>query len=48
VLLIADGPGRSTRSAGQPIRRFRLARLQFEGRDPAPDARYDHLKRVFD
>jgi hypothetical protein len=48
VVLVADrrvgaGPYRDT-----PIRRYRLARLQFDGRPDVGDGRFDHLKRVYD
>jgi hypothetical protein len=50
LLLVADhrtapaiGRGRP-----EPIRRYRIARLQLEGR-PAPSSeRFEYLKRVFD
>jgi hypothetical protein len=47
-VLVADrrvgaGPYRDT-----PIRRYRLARLQFDGRPDVGDGRFDHLKRVYD
>jgi hypothetical protein len=48
VVLVADrrvgaGPYRDT-----PIRRYRLARLRFDDRPAAGEARFDHLKRVYD
>ena len=48
VVLVADrrlgaGPYRDT-----PIRRYRLARLRFDERPDSGDARFDHLKRVYD
>jgi hypothetical protein len=36
----ADRPAR--------VRRYRLARLQLDGRSSDPAARFDHLKRVYD
>jgi len=30
------------------VRRYRLARLRFEGRSAEPALRFEHLKRVFD
>jgi hypothetical protein len=35
-------------SSSAPIRRYRLARLRFDGRSADPASRYEHLKRVFD
>ncbi|HLJ03414.1 MAG TPA: hypothetical protein VKT31_08235 [Solirubrobacteraceae bacterium] len=48
VVLVADrridaGPYRDT-----PIRRYRLARLRFDDRPASGEARFDHLKRVYD
>lgn len=39
---IADSPG-----AGS-VRRYRLARLRLEGRPTEPEARFEHLKRMYD
>jgi hypothetical protein len=47
VLLIADGREGAAPSGAPAIRRFRLARLRLDGREPPPSARYEHLKRVF-
>jgi hypothetical protein len=30
------------------VRRYRLARLRFDGRAAEPAARFEHLKRAFD
>jgi hypothetical protein len=30
------------------VRRYRLARLRFDGRAADPAARFEHLKRTFD
>lgn len=48
VLLLGDRRGEADTSAGTPIRRYRLARLRFDGRPTAPGTRFDHLKRVYD
>lgn len=50
LLLVPDsrtvsGPGRRM---AEPIRRYRIARLQLEGRPAQGPGRYEHLKRVFD
>jgi hypothetical protein len=47
-VLVADrnvgaGPYRDT-----PIRRYRLARVRFDDRPAAGEARFDHLKRVYE
>jgi len=47
VLLIADRPPGLADDASR-IRRYRLARLSFEPRPIAGEARYEHLKRTFD
>jgi hypothetical protein len=51
VLLVAD-PRRTSERVAQrgtaPVRRYRLARLRFEGRATDPAARFEHLKRAFD
>lgn len=48
VLLVADQRAGASRAAADPVRRFRIARLRFDGRSPEPAARFEHLKRVFD
>jgi hypothetical protein len=30
------------------VRRYRLARLRLEGRPTDPEARFEHLKRIYD
>ena len=30
------------------VRRYRLARLRVDGRPANPEARFDHLKRIYD
>jgi hypothetical protein len=46
LLLVADRRAASTEPGTVPVRRYRLARLRFEGR--SADARFEHLKRVYD
>lgn len=47
VLLVADSRAAAEVTGAAPIRRYRLARLRFD--TPSTDqARYDHLKRVYD
>jgi hypothetical protein len=48
VLLVADQRAGSPRAAADPVRRYRIARLRFDGRSTQPEARFEHLKRVFD
>jgi hypothetical protein len=48
LLLVADRRAASSEPSTVPVRRYRLARLRFEGRAPGADARFEHLKRVFD
>jgi hypothetical protein len=48
VLLVADGRPPKLAPLGTRVRRYRLARLRFDGRATDPAARYDHLKRIYD
>lgn len=48
LLLIADPRPSMPRPARVPVRRYRLARLRFEGRPTERSRRFEHLKRVFD
>jgi hypothetical protein len=48
VLLVADRRDVSTEPGSVPVRRFRLARLRFEGRAAGSATRFDHLKRAYD
>jgi hypothetical protein len=48
VLLIGDRHAEADTSAGTPVRRYRLARLRFDSRPAAWDARFEHLKRVYE
>jgi hypothetical protein len=48
VLLVADRRRAPTKHAAAPLRRYRLARLRFDGRAAEPSNRFEHLKRVFD
>jgi hypothetical protein len=48
LLLIADVRPATSEPAGAAVRRYRLARLRFEGRPSEPSRRFEHLKRVFD
>jgi hypothetical protein len=48
VLLVADRRTPAGTAGSTPVRRYRLARLRFEGRVAEPASRFEHLKRVFD
>jgi hypothetical protein len=48
VLLVADRRVASTDAPAVPVRRYRLARLRFEGRQAGTGSRFEHLKRVYD
>ncbi len=49
LLLVAD-PRQVTaaREKGGAIRRYRLARLRFDGQSAEHPSRFEHLKRVYD
>jgi hypothetical protein len=48
VLLVADRRLATTDAAAVPVRRYRLARLRFDGRAAGAGSRFEHLKRVYD
>jgi hypothetical protein len=48
VLLVADRRFETEVSSGAPVRRYRIARLRFDSRPMGPDARFEHLKRVYE
>jgi hypothetical protein len=48
VLLVADRRGISSEPGVIPVRRFKLARLRFDGRTAEGGTRFEHLKRVYD
>jgi hypothetical protein len=48
VLLIADRRAEADVTGGAPVRRYRLARLRFDTRPAGPDARFEHLKRIYE
>jgi hypothetical protein len=48
LLLVADPRPALPEGAGGPVRRYRLARLRFDGREADPTQRFEHLKRTFD
>ncbi|HZU61816.1 MAG TPA: hypothetical protein VE983_12685 [Solirubrobacteraceae bacterium] len=48
VVLLEDRRGGSDLAAGAPLRRFRLARMRFEGAPVPADCRYEYLKQAHD
>jgi hypothetical protein len=48
VLLVADRRVASAEPGAVPVRRYRLARLRFEGWSAEPASRLEHLKRTYD
>jgi hypothetical protein len=48
VLLVADRRAASAGPTTVPVRRYRLARVRFEGRPTGSGSRFEHLKRVYD
>jgi hypothetical protein len=47
-ILLERRSGASDADRPARVRRYRLARLQIDGRSHDPAARFDHLKRVYD
>lgn len=48
VVLLQDRRGGTELSAGAPLRRYRLARLRFEGLPEVSDRRFEYLKNTHD
>jgi hypothetical protein len=48
VVLVADRRMDGSQPGAVPVRRYRLARLRFDGRPSGSDCRFEHLKRVYD
>jgi hypothetical protein len=48
VLLIEDRRAGADAPPGLPVRRYRLARLRFDGPTADSDGRFDYLKRPHD
>jgi hypothetical protein len=48
VLLVADRRAEPAAPSAVPLRRYRLARLRFDGRRQDEASRFEHLKRVYD
>jgi hypothetical protein len=47
-MLLEDRRGGSASNGMVPVRRYRLARLRFEGAPADPEKRFEYLKRTFD
>jgi hypothetical protein len=48
VMLLEDRRGGSATEASAPVRRYRLARLRFDGTPTDPEQRFEYLKRCYD
>jgi hypothetical protein len=48
VVLLEDRRGGSDLAAGARVRRFRLARLRFEGAAAPAESRYEYVKPIHD
>ena len=48
VLLVEDRRAGADAPAALPVRRYRLARLRFDGPSDEPATRFDYLKRSHD
>lgn len=48
VVLVEDRSEVSDARGAATVRRYRLARLRLDGRSADPEARFEHLKRVYD
>jgi hypothetical protein len=47
-MLLEDRRGGSATPGSAPVRRYRLARLRFDGHPPESQDRFEHLKRAHD
>jgi hypothetical protein len=48
VVLVEDRREISDARGVGSVRRYRLARLRLDGRSADPEARFEHLKRIYD
>jgi hypothetical protein len=48
VVLLEDRRGGSAAPAGVSVRRYRLARLRFDGQASPESSRFEYLKRTYD
>jgi hypothetical protein len=47
-LILVEDRSAAAADRSAPVRRYRLARLQIEGRPTDSASRFDHLKRIYD
>ena len=47
-MLLEDRRDGSARAGIAPVRRYRLARLRFDGAPTDPEKRFEYLKRSYD
>lgn len=47
-MLLEDRRGGAVSTGSAPVRRYRLARLRFEGAPAEPEKRFEYLKRSHD
>jgi hypothetical protein len=47
-MLLEDRRGGSAPEASASVRRYRLARLRFDGAPTDPEKRFEYLKRCYD
>jgi hypothetical protein len=47
-MLLEDRRGGSAAPGSTPVRRYRLARLRFDGHPTDPQKRFEYLKRCYD
>lgn len=48
VMLLEDRRGGAATPGSAPVRRYRLARLRFDGPPAEPETRFEYLKRSHD
>jgi hypothetical protein len=48
IMLLEDRRGGSSTPESKPVRRYRLARLRFDGQQSQSADRFEHLKRSHD
>jgi hypothetical protein len=48
VLLVKDRRAEQSEPGAAVVRRYRLARLRFDGRRAGADSPYEHLRRMYD
>ena len=48
VMLLEDRRGGTGTAGSVPVRRYRLARLRFDGHPAEPEKRFEYLKRTYE